>query len=127
MIDHRRHHASKTQIQAHLDGDQNDREHDPDHGRNEAKPVMKQISECKGEDQWHVTATRSLSVHCQFSLHARCTPRIVACRRETGSAPPMAAAMAQLMIRVPANTIAALPIANKPASSSAYCSQTANA
>ena len=126
MIDHRRHHATEAQIEAHLDGDQNDGEDDPDDGRNEAKPIMKQISGCKREDQWHVTGTRSLSVQCQFSLHARRTPRIVAFRRETGSAPPMAAAIAQLMIRVPPNTIAALPIANKPASSRAYCSQTTN-
>ena len=30
MIDHRRHHATKAQIEAHLDGYQNDGEHDPD-------------------------------------------------------------------------------------------------
>jgi len=35
-------------------------------------------------------------------------------------------AMAQLVIRVPMNTIAALPIANNPVPSNAYCSQTAN-
>jgi hypothetical protein len=43
MIDHRRHCAPKAQIQAHLDGHENDGEHDPDHGGNEAKPIMKQI------------------------------------------------------------------------------------
>jgi hypothetical protein len=41
MIDHRRHCAPETQIKAHLDGYQNDGEHDPDHGRNEAKAIIK--------------------------------------------------------------------------------------
>ena len=35
MVDHRRHHAPEAEIEAHLDGDQNDGKHDPDHGRNE--------------------------------------------------------------------------------------------
>ena len=58
MIDHRRHCAPKSEIQTHLDGNQNDGEHDPDHRRDEAKSIMKQIAECEGEDQWHVSGTQ---------------------------------------------------------------------
>ena len=126
MVDHRRHHAPKAEIEAHLDGYQNDGKHDPDHGCNETQPVMKQISECEGENQWHVIGTRLPFVQCQFGLHAPRTPCIVSFSRKTGSAPPIAAAIDQLMIRVPPNTITALPTANKPVPSSAYCSQTAN-
>jgi hypothetical protein len=49
MIDHRRHCAPKAQIEAHLDCQENEGEHD--HGRNEAKTIMKQISEFEGKVQ----------------------------------------------------------------------------
>src|ERR1051325_3053075 len=120
MVDHRRHHAPKAQIEAHLDGYQNDGKHDPDHSCNQTQPVMKQIPECEGENQWHVIGARLPSVQCQFGLHAPRTPRNVSLSRKTGSAPAIAAAIDQLMIRVPLNTITALPIAIKSVPSSAY-------
>jgi len=50
MINHRRHFAPKGKIQVNLDDYENDRKHDTEHGRNEAAPIMKQISECENID-----------------------------------------------------------------------------
>src|SRR5690242_4492949 len=126
MIDHRRYHAPETQVEPHLDRDQNDRKDDPNHGGNETQPIVKQISKCEDKGEWHAVRSNSSQYKAQDGLRARAMPAVAAFSRMSSMPRPIAAAMAQLESRVSANTVVALAVADSSALSSAYCSQTAN-
>jgi hypothetical protein len=51
VVDHRRDHPLEAQKHAELNGDEHDREDDPDDRRDQPNPVMKQIAGREGEDQ----------------------------------------------------------------------------
>ncbi|MGA2817185.1 MAG: hypothetical protein ABSE67_12955, partial [Xanthobacteraceae bacterium] len=53
MVDHRRDHALEAQEDSELNGNEHDREDDPDDCGDQSNPVMKQIAGCKREDEGH--------------------------------------------------------------------------
>ncbi|WOH54849.1 hypothetical protein [Bradyrhizobium sp. sBnM-33] len=54
MVDHRRDHSAEPEEQAHLDHDEDDREDDSNHGRDEAKPIVEQVAGRKCQYQRHI-------------------------------------------------------------------------
>jgi hypothetical protein len=70
MVDHGRDHALETQEQPELNGEQHDREHDPDERRDQPDPVVKQVTGRKRENDGRQPTEFHL---CPLSANARST------------------------------------------------------